>query len=128
VLVYVTVGEKSAVEERLEAVSQFQAQTKESLLYEAPTGLAGLASVFTNLIKPIRDLVNSNDEDLAFQLSLAGFREPAHIEVFASSKILLPVLGLVASSFAGSNMIVWVIVAVAVGFYGPDLFVTQLIK
>jgi len=122
------VGEKSAVEERLEAVSQFQAQTKESLLYEAPTGLAGLASVFTNLIKPIRDLVNSNDEDLAFQLSLAGFREPAHIEVFASSKILLPVLGLVASSFAGSNMIVWVIVAVAVGFYGPDLFVTQLIK
>jgi len=129
VLVYVTVGERSPVEERLEAVSQIQqGPIRDSLFYDKPTGLGRFASLFTGLIKPIRDLVNSNDEELSLQLSLAGFKEPAHIEVFASLKILLPVLGLVASTFASSNTVVWAVVAIAAGFYVPDLILNQLIS
>lgn len=128
VLVYISVGEKSPVDDRLMAVAaHIQSPARDSLLRDHPTGLAALASAFTNFIKPLRDLVSSNDEELAYQLSLAGFRDPAHIEVFASAKILLPVVGFIASSFAGSSMLIVAIVAVAAGFFVPDLFVTQLI-
>ena len=128
VLVYVAAGEKSSVNDRLNAIAASGlGEARESLLRDEPTGLAAIASVFTNVIKPIRDLVTSNDEELAHQLSLAGFRDPANVEVFASAKILLPVVGFLASSFAGSSMLVVAIVATAAGFYIPDLFVTQLI-
>ncbi len=128
VLVYVSVGERSLVNERLKALaSQVHRPARESLLNDEPTGLAALASVFTNVIRPIRNLVTSDDEELAYQLSLAGFREPAHVEVFASAKILLPVVGFLGSSFAGHNMVYVAIIAIVVGFFVPDLFVTQLI-
>ena len=128
VLVYISVGEKSPVDDRLmEIAARVQGPARDSLLRDRPTGLAAVASVFTNFIKPLRDLVSSNDEALAYQISLAGFKDPAHIEVFASAKILLPVVGFIASSFAGSDMLLVAIVAVAAGFFAPDLFVTQLI-
>lgn len=128
VLVYIAVGERSLINDRLKAVSaQVQRPVRESLLNDEPTGLAALASVFTNVIRPIRNLVTSDDEELAYQLSLAGFKEPAHVEVFASAKIVLPVVGFLASSFAGHNMLYVALIATVAGFFGPDLFVTQLI-
>jgi tight adherence protein C len=127
-LVYISVGEKSPVDDRLmEVAARAESPSSDSLFRDHPTGLAAVASVFTNFLKPLRDLITSNDEELAYQLSLAGFKDPAHIEVFASAKILLPVAGFIASSFAGSNMLVIAIVATAAGFFLPDLFVTQLI-
>ena len=128
VLVYISVGEGSLANDRLkEVAAQVQRPVRESLLSEEPTGLAAVASVFTNVIRPIRNLVTSDDEELAYQLSLAGFKERAHVEVFASAKILLPVVGLLASTFAGSGMVFVALVATVAGFFVPDLFVTQLI-
>lgn len=128
VLVYVSVGERSLVNNRLKAVAaQVERPARGSLLNDEPTGLAALASVFTNVIRPIRNLVTSDDEELAYQLSLAGFKEAAHVEVFASAKILLPVVGLLGSSFAGSNTLYVALIATVAGFFIPDLFVTQLI-
>jgi len=128
VLVYISVGDRSLLDDRLKAVAaQVQKPVRVSLLEDEPTGLAALASVFTNIVRPIRNLVTSDDEELAYQLSLAGFKEGAHVEVFASAKILLPVIGLLASSFAGKNMVYVALIAIVAGFFVPDLFVTQLI-
>ena len=128
VLVYISAGEHWLVNDRLKTVAaQVQRPASQSLLDDDPTGLAAVASVFTGIVRPIRNLVTSDDEELAYQLSLAGFRDPAHIEVFASAKILLPVVGILASSFAGSNMLIVALIAAAAGFYIPNLFVTQLI-
>src|SRR3569832_770155 len=97
---------RNAVGDRLMEVAAQAPARNDSLEDYAPTGLAGMAAVFTGIFKPIRDLVTSNnDEELAFQLSLAGFRKPEHVEVYASAKILLPVLAIILASFAGSNMI-----------------------
>jgi tight adherence protein C len=128
VLVYISVGERSLVSDRLRAVAaDVQKPASGSLLGDEPTGLAAIASVFTNIIRPIRNLVTSDDEELAYQLSLAGFKEPAQVEVFAAAKIMLPVVGLIASSFAGTSMLIVAIVATVACFFVPDLFITQLI-
>jgi|SRR5579859_1317202 len=127
-LVYIFVGERSSVNDRLEAVAaQVERSQTGSLLGDEPTGLAALASAFTGVIKPIRDLVTSDNEELAYQLSLAGYKDVMYVEVYASAKILLPVVGFLGSSFAGSSMLVVAIVATVAGFFIPDLFVTQLI-
>lgn len=128
VLVYISVGERSLVTDRLKAIaSHIERPKSESVLNDEPTGLAALASMFTDVIRPIRNLVTSDDEELCYQLSLAGFKDPAHVEVFASAKILLPVVALLASSFAGSKMLYVALIATVLGFFVPDLFVTQLI-
>ncbi len=128
VLVYISVGERSLANDRLKAVAaQVPKPARELLLTDDPTGLAALASVFTSVIRPIRNLVTSDDEEVAYQLSLAGFKEPAHVEVFASAKILLPVVGLLASTFAGSGMLYLALIGTVAGFFIPDFFVTQLI-
>jgi tight adherence protein C len=128
VLVYISVGERSLANDRLkEIAAQVKRPVRESLLNDEPTGLGALASVFTSVIRPIRNLVSSDDEELAYQLSLAGFKDPAHVEVFASAKILLPVVGLLASTFAGSGMLYVALIGTVAGFFVPDLFVTQLI-
>lgn len=129
VLVYISVGERSLVNERLKAITAHsQKPVRDSLLIDTPTGMAALATMFTNFIRPIRNLVASDNEELAHQLSLAGFKEPADVEVFASAKILLPVVGFLASSFAGSQMWVIAIIATVGGFFIPDLVVTQLVS
>ena len=128
VLVYISVGDRSLVSDRLKAVaSQSGRPQSESLLDDEPTGLAALASVFTGIFKPIRNLVTSNDEEVAYQLSLAGFKDAGHVEVYASAKILLPVIGFLASSFTGKNMLYVALITTVLGFFIPDLFVTQLI-
>src|SRR5437762_1593701 len=128
VLVYISVGERSLANDRLKAVAaQVPKPARELLLTDDPTGLAALASVFTSVIRPIRNLVTSDDEEVAYQLSLAGFKEPAHVEVFASAKILLPVVGLLGSTFSGSGMLYLALIGTVAGFFIPDFFVTQLI-
>src|ERR1041385_6873442 len=67
------------------------------------TGLGQAASSFTGFLKPMRNLISANDEDLSYRLSLAGFRKPEHIKIYTASKMLLPILALVAASFSGDR-------------------------
>jgi tight adherence protein C len=128
VLVYISVGQRSLVNDRLKAVAaEVPRPAGESVLKDQPTGLAAFASLFTSLIRPIRNLVTSDDEEIEYQLSLAGFREPAQVEVFASTKILLPVIALLASSFSGANILYVAIIVTVGSFFLPDLVLTQLI-
>jgi tight adherence protein C len=124
-LVLVSMASREAIETRLMAVTsrhpEMLQEEKERL------GLGGLASALTSFLKPIRDLITGNDGELSYRMALAGFRKPEHVEIFAAAKMLLPVLAIAASSFAGQNTLVVALIGGAIGFFGPDLVITQMI-
>ena len=75
-----------------------------------------VAAILTGPVKPIRDLISGSDEDMAYRLALAGFRKAEHVEVYTAAKMLLPVVGIVAGTFFGSNMIAAILVGAMAGF------------
>src|SRR5437870_4267306 len=96
-----------AVDSRLMEIAARRQQPvgPRTLTERSRTGLAGVAAAVTRALKPIRDLISGSDEDLAYRLMLAGFRKTEHVEVYTAAKMLLPVVGIVAGTFFGRNMI-----------------------
>jgi tight adherence protein C len=85
------------------------------------------ASRFTNWLAPLRKMVGlADDGDVARRLSAAGYREPVYVEIYYSTKLLGPVLaGLIAGFLLrGGNVLFWFLVLAAVGFLGPDFWLT----
>jgi tight adherence protein C len=96
---------------------------------EAPaSGLARAATGITSFFKPIRSVISGSDEDMSYKLTLAGFRKAEHIEIFTATKMLLPVVAIVAGSFFGDNMMAAILVGVVLGFMAPDIVLTKLIS
>lgn len=95
---------------------------------ESGSGLGGAATAVTGVLKPIRDLILSSDDAVALRLTEAGFRRPEHVEVYVAAKMLLPIAAAVLATFAGSYMLTALLVGVLLGFFVPDIFVTQLIS
>src|SRR5437667_7569191 len=119
---------KETIDARLMEISAPRAANTPAIV-EAPTSdLARAAAGITSIFKPIRSLVSGSDEDMAYRLTLAGFRRPEHIEIFTAAKMLLPVIAIVAGSFFGSNMVAAILVGAVLGFMGPDLVLTNLIS
>jgi tight adherence protein C len=116
-----------SIDERLMAVAARQ-PVDPSFRESSRLGVAGIAAGITNLLKPIRSLISGTDEDMAYRLTLAGFRKAEHLEVYTALKMLLPVVGIVIGTFFGSNMIAAILVGGVAGFFGPDLVVTRLIS
>src|ERR1051326_4731567 len=127
VLILVFSG-KEAVDTRLMEIATPQQATVKAIALDAhpSTPLGQTASLVTGYLKPLRDLISSNDEDLGCRLSLAGLRKPEHGEIYTASKMVLPIVALVAASFAGDNMLMVALIGVVVGFFGPDMVVSQL--
>src|SRR5216683_2222389 len=120
-------GGKETIDARLMEISAPPPMSP--AIVEAPTsGLARAASGITSIFKPIRSLVSGSDADMAYRLTLAGFRKAEHIEIFTATKMLLPVAAIVAGSFFGENMIAAILVGVVLGFMAPDVMLTQLIS
>ena len=116
------------VEARLMEVSAYTAPDAGTLIAATPsTGLARVAAQITSLFKPFRGLVSGFDQDLAYKLTLAGFRKPEHVEIFTAVKLLLPVVGIVVGTFFASNMITAVLVGAVAGFFLPDLVLSHLL-
>ena len=121
-------GGKETIDARLMEISAPPPPMSPAIV-EAPTsGLARAASGITSIFKPIRSLVSGSDADMAYRLTLAGFRKAEHIEIFTATKMLLPVAAIVAGSFFGDNMIAAILVGVVLGFMAPDIALTQLIS
>ena len=117
------------VEERLMEISAPTPEVSQPLIAAAPsTGLARVAGEVTRILQPVRGLVTGFDHDLAYKLTLAGFRKPEHMEIYAAVKLLLPVLGIVAGSFFRNNMIVAVLVGGLGGFFLPDMVLSYLVS
>jgi tight adherence protein C len=125
--VILTVSRDESIDERLMEVAA-RRPVDSSLTESSKLGIAGIAAGLTNLLKPIRSLISGTDEDMAYRLTLAGFRKAEHLEVYTALKMLLPVVGIVIGTFFGSNMIAAILVGAVAGFFGPDLVVTRLIS
>jgi tight adherence protein C len=92
------------------------------------SGLAQVAAILTSTFKPLRTVISGTDDDLGYRLTLAGFRKAEHIEVYTAVKMLLPVIGIVAGTFFGSNMLAAMLVGAMAGFFGPDMVLSNLIS
>ena len=91
------------------------------------SGLAQMATGISSIFKPVRGLITGSDDDLAYRLTLAGFRKPEHVEIYTALKMLLPVFAIAAGSFF-SNMFTAIVVGSLAGFFGPDLILSNLIS
>jgi tight adherence protein C len=121
-------GGSEAVDARLMEIAARPKRAGARTWADTPkSGLAQVAAILTGPVKPIRDLVSGSD-DMAYRLTLAGFRKAEHIEVYTAAKMLLPVIGIVAGTFFGGNMMAAILVGAMAGFFGPDLAVTHLIS
>ncbi len=116
---------ESAVDSRLLRVSSARTETEDSI-ENTTTGLGQLATSITSYVRPIRDLISGSDDDLRYRLTLAGFRNPEHVEIYTVAKILLPVLGVIVATYFG-NLIIGSMVGIVVGFFGPDMWLGYLI-
>ena len=119
---------KDAVDARLMEISAPPPPISPVIVETPTSGLARAAVGITSIFKPIRGLVSGSDEDLAYRLTLAGFRKAEHVEIFTATKMLLPVAAIVAGSFFGDNMIAAILVGVVLGFIAPDVVLTKLIS
>src|SRR5258708_34127763 len=119
-------GGNEAVDARLMEIAATQAG--DSTADTPKSDLANAAAGITGAFKPIRDLISGSDGDLEYRLASAGFRKSEHIQVYMAVKMLLPVVGIVAGTFFGSNMIAVMSTGAMVGFFGPDLVLSHLVK
>jgi len=116
------------VDARLMAVSALPAEGNKSLMISAPsTSLAKAAAQVTNLFSPVRGLVSGFDQDLAYKLTLAGFRKPEHVEIYTAIKLLLPLAGIILGTFVASNLVIAIVIGGAGGFFLPDLILSYLV-
>src|SRR5262245_5824375 len=69
------------------------------------------------------------DPQLVRRLMLAGYRKPAHADIFLGSRLAIPaVLGLLIALFIGSNTIIFFLIAVVVGFFVPAFWLSWAIN
>ncbi len=81
------------------------------------------------VLSPIRAVLGAPKEEEITRLASAGFRKPAHADIFYSMKLLTPALAVLATALlVKQNVFVWVVVAAAVGFLAPDLWLTQTVS
>ncbi len=68
------------------------------------------------------------DPDLVRRLMLAGYRKPAHVDIFLGARLVLPVaLGCVSAILASTNVFLFLITLV-VGFFIPDFWLNFAVK
>jgi tight adherence protein C len=69
------------------------------------------------------------DPKLVRRLMLAGYRKPAHADIFLGSRLALPALfGLVVALFISTSSIVFFLIAVGLGFFIPDFWLNWAIN
>jgi tight adherence protein C len=68
------------------------------------------------------------DPDLVRRLSLAGYRKPAHADVFLGVRLAIPaILGLLVALFVPTTTILFFLMAVVLGFFIPDFWLSSAI-
>ena len=68
------------------------------------------------------------DPDLVRRLMLAGYRKPAHVDIFLGARLVVPVvLGGVVAILASTNIFLFLITLV-VGFFIPDFWLNVAVK
>jgi tight adherence protein C len=69
------------------------------------------------------------DPNLVRRLMLAGFRNPASADIFLGSRLALPAaLGLLVALFISTSSFIFFLVAIAIGFFVPDFWLSWAIN
>lgn len=85
------------------------------------------------LAKPfalVRGLFSSApNPDLVRRLTLAGYRKPSHADIFLGVKLALPaILGFTAALVFQDNILIFFLLAVVLGFFAPDFWLSHAIN
>jgi len=119
-VIFVLVGERSPTEVRLVELGATPGDDASASFRDR---VGGLISLISAPLAPLRNWLRSNDEELAYRLSLAGFRRPEDIETYLSTKALAPVVGVLLATFTGAgNRLTYGLILGAVAFFAPDIF------
>src|SRR5580704_5777201 len=85
--------------------------------------LAQPFTVFRKFFSPEPDPV------VVRRLMLAGYRKPAHADIFLGSRLALPaLLGISVALLIQSNVFLFFLVALVVGFFAPDFWLSHAIN
>src|ERR1019366_6041685 len=69
------------------------------------------------------------DPEIVRRLMLAGYRKPYHADIFLGMRLAVPaVLGLSAAVVFSNNTVVFFLLAVVVGFFAPEFWLSYAIK
>src|SRR5215467_165790 len=75
-----------------------------------------------------RIFASEPDPEIVRKLMLAGYRKPHHADIFIGSRLALPAfLGLAVALFVPFNTFVFFMIAVVLGFFAPDFWVSHAI-
>ncbi len=67
--------------------------------------------------------------ELVRRLMLAGYRKPYHADIFLGSRLATPAfLGLMVALFVTSNTFIFFLIALVVGFFAPDFWLSHAIN
>ena len=65
------------------------------------------------------------DPEIVYRLMLAGYRKPYHADIFLGMRLAVPaVLGLSAAMIFSDNAIVFFLLALVIGFFAPDFWLS----
>lgn len=110
----------------LEEVTQ-QARTREAIVTGVPKiNTEALAKPFTF----VRSLFSPEpNPDLVRRLTLAGYRSPSHADIFLGVRLALPaVLGFTAAFVFKDNVVIAFLIAIVLGFFAPDFWLSHAIN
>lgn len=76
-----------------------------------------------------RFFASEPDPEIVRRLMLAGYRKPYHADVFLGSRLAVPAfLGLAVAVLFSQNTIIFFLIALAVGFFAPDFWLSHAIN
>jgi tight adherence protein C len=118
-VIFVAAGERSPTETRLaELAASPGAGDEVSFRYR----VGDLISVISTPLAPLRNWLRSSDEELAYRLSIAGYRRPQDVETYLSAKLLAPVVGVLLATLTGTeNPFFYSLILGAAAFFAPDV-------
>ena len=95
-------------------------------VWRAALNVDYLARPFTLL----RSLFSTEpDPDLVHRLMLAGYRKPAHADVFLGLRLAIPaLLGVLVAVFVPVSTALFFVLAVIIGFFIPDFWLAHAVK
>lgn len=115
---------QSALLEQVTRDARTAAQEKSARSWRLDTDL--LAKPFS----AIRKLMTpAPDAELVRRLMLAGYKKPAHADIFLGARLAVPAaLGILVTLVVSSNVIFYFLLAVVLGFFFPDFWLSHAIN
>jgi len=128
-VIFQVAGERSPTEARLAELGAVTGE--DAKVTKLPLGhrVGDLISLLSAPLAPLRNWLRSNDEELAYRLSIAGYRRPEDVETYLTSKLLAPVVGVLLATFTGTeNIVIFGLILGAAAFFAPDMFLFYAIS